>query len=347
MRIEAVAMKVPSRTVTNEDILRFLDTYSDGVSQQTLRSYKRFTRGLLVRAGSKVRYMRDKEKNERAAEFVLGAMKDVISKARLATEDIDALIYCGVGRGFLEPAMAYFYAAGMNMNCSCFDIVDACMSWTRSLEVAQGLFQSGCYKNIMIINGEFNTIEHGFPDNCVVENLRQLEYTFPTYTIGEAATATIVSSKDEDWSFRYVTRSNLCDLCNIPLEWFGEFVEPSPRMGKNGANNLVAYGRELFANSIDHLGELLKSTIGDFNVPDIYFPHAASSEVYLITGEKLGIPREKMYADVFPRYGNVVSASIPVGMCLAIDESKLNRGDDVVLCPASAGMSYAVVRFTY
>ncbi len=44
----------------------------------------------------------------------------------------------------------------------------------------------------MIVNGEFN-MHHGLPDNFKVTSLRQVEYTFPTYTIGEAATATIVS----------------------------------------------------------------------------------------------------------------------------------------------------------
>ena len=111
--------------------------------------------------------------------------------------------------------------------------------------------------------------------------------------------------------------------------------------------NFVAYGKEMFANAENHLGELLKGVISDFDEPDIYFPHAASSTAYLTGGSKIGIKADKMYSEVFPRYGNVVSASIPAGMQMAIEEGRLERGDKVVLCPASAGMVYAVVRFTY
>ncbi len=54
-----------------------------------------------------------------------------------------------------------------------------------------------------------------------------------------------------------------------------------------------------------------------------------------------------MYAKVFPNYGNIVSASIPMGMDMALKEGRLKRGHNVVLCPASAGMVYSAVRFTY
>jgi acyl-CoA:acyl-CoA alkyltransferase len=83
----------------------------------------------------------------------------------------------------------------MGMDCSCFDIADACMSWIRALEISYHFLRSGRYRRIMIVNGEFNH-HHGFPDNFRIRNLRQLEYTFPTYTIGEAASATIVGPSD-------------------------------------------------------------------------------------------------------------------------------------------------------
>ena len=95
------------------------------------------------------------------------------------------------------------------------------------------------------------------------------------------------------------------------------------------------------------LVDLLHDVVGDLNAPDIYFPHAASSTAYLTNGKRIGIKSEKIFAEVFPRYGNVVSASIPLGMHLALQENRLKRGDDVVLCPASAGMVYGVVKFKY
>jgi len=91
----------------------------------------------------------------------------------------------------------------------------------------------------------------------------------------------------------------------------------------------------------------VKEVVQNMDEPDIYFPHAASDVAYLASADSIGIPEGKMYAKVFPTYGNIVSASIPVGMDMAIQEERLVRGNKVVLCPASAGMVYSVVRFVY
>ena len=347
MRIASVALKHPSLKVTNDSILEMLDTCSNGVNPRILSKYKRLVTSLLNKTGSVTRYIRDSKLGERASTLVNEAMLDAIQQANLRPDDIDLLIYCGVGKGFLEPANAYFYASAIGLTCSCFDIADACMSWMRALEIAYRFTRSGSHRNVMVINGEFNSREHGFPDNFSVKNLEQLEYTFPTYTIGEAATATIVTASEDEWRFDYRSVPDLCDLCNIPLSGYEDFVEPSEYLGRNGVNNFVAYGHELFARAEQYLMPLIKKTVGDLNDPDIYFPHAASSVAYLRAGHAAGVRKGKVYGEVFPRFGNLVSASIPAASVLAEAEGRLKRGDKVVLVPASAGMVFGVGQFIY
>ena len=346
MRIEAVGVRIPTKKLTNDDILLELENQSNGINRTVLKTYQRMVKGMFKMAGSEVRHIRDTEKDERASTLIKGAMQDALDKAGLTKDDIDLLIYCGVGKGFLEPANAYFYAGTMGMRCSCFDISDACMSWIRALEISYQFLASGRYRRIMIANGEFNS-DHGFPDNFKVKSLRQVEYTFPTYTIGEAASATIVVASDHEWKFSFDSHPELCDLCTIPLRDFDNFVEPTHRLAKNGLYNFVSYGREMFDDAKENLAALLKNVIKDVNEPDIYFPHAASDAVYLAAGKKIGIDPDKLFSKVFPTYGNLVSASIPVAIDMALAEGRLKRGHKVVLCPASAGMVYGVVQFVY
>jgi 3-oxoacyl-[acyl-carrier-protein] synthase III len=346
MRIESIGVRTPSRKVTNDDILSWLEEHSKGTPALIMKTYQRVVKGLFNAAGSKIRYIRDQEKNEKASQFIAGAMEDALQKASLKASDIDLLIYCGVGKGFLEPANAYFYAQTMGMTCSCFDIVDACMSWIRALEISYEFFKSERYHRIMIVNGEFNS-HHGFPDNFKVRDLRQVEYTFPTYTIGEAASATILSPSDAEWKFAFKSLPELADLCTIPLDGYDDFVEPSKRLGRNGLYNFVSYGREMFDAARRHLTPLVKQLVGDLDAPDIYFPHAASDAAYLSASKDMSLPIDKMFAKVFPSYGNIVSASIPMGMHMALDEGRLKRGHKVVFCPASAGMVYGAVSFAF
>jgi 3-oxoacyl-[acyl-carrier-protein] synthase III len=323
MRIESIGVRTPSRRVTNDDILNWLEEHSKGTPALIMKTYQRVVKGLFNAAGSKIRYIRDREKNEKASQFIAGAMTDA-----------------------LENANAYFYAQTSGMTCSCFDIVDACMSWIRALEISYEFFKSKRYRRIMIVNGEFNS-HHGYPDNFKVRDLRQVEYTFPTYTIGEAASATILSASDAEWRFAFKSLPELADLCTIPLDGYDDFVEPSKRMGRNGLYNFVSYGREMFDAARRHLAPLVKQLVGDLNAPDIYFPHAASDAAYLAASKDLSLPIDKMFAKVFPSYGNIVSASIPMGMHMALDEGLLKRGHKVVFCPASAGMVYGAVSFAF
>ena len=179
MKIESIGVRIPTRIVTNDDVLQMLEEQSPEVSALLVKTYQRIVKGLFSAAGSQFRHVRDEEKGEKASTFIIGAITDALEKANLKPGDIDLLIYCGVGKGFLEPANAYFYAQKLGMTASCFDIVDACMSWIRALEISYEFLKSGRYEHIMIANGEFN-IYHGFPDNFKIRDLRQVEYTFPT-----------------------------------------------------------------------------------------------------------------------------------------------------------------------
>ena len=185
------------------------------------------------------------------------------------------------------------------MTASCFDIVDACMSWIRALEISYEFFKSGRYKHIMIANGEFN-IYHGFPDNFKIKDLRQVEYTFPTYTIGEAASATILSPSDDEWKFAYKSVPGACRPLHHSPGRLRQFRRAQQAPGPERAVQLRLLRTEMFDAARKYLAPLVKELVGDLNDPDIYFPHAASDAAYLAASKDHSLPTEKMFAEVFP-----------------------------------------------
>ena len=346
MKIASVAYRVPSWKVTNDNLLTYIDKCNPNVPARKKLPYLKIVEKLLRQTGAESRHWRDPEINEKAADLILGVIKDALEQANLSATDIDLLIYCGVGRGFLEPANAYFYAhaAGMNQ-ANCFDITDACMSWIRATHIAQLMLKAGTFKRVMIINGEFHL---GFHDNWEIRDLRSLEYSLPAYTIGEAATATILTASESDWKFAYSSKPEYADVCTIPLPSHANFVNPSKKIGHNGIYKFVSYGQEIFQAGVDCLGKLIRSTIDDVERNVLYFPHAPSKKVYeRDVAESSGIPADKMYLQVYPQFGNLVSASIPVGLSLAKAEGKINSGDPIALIPASAGIVASVVQLTF
>ncbi len=347
MHIESVSVKLPTFEVTNEWILDELEKLNPETPKKTIKTYQRQTLTLLKKSGSKTRFWRNRQKGEIAIDLIKAAMLDSLKKAGLNKGDIGLLIYCGIGKGFKEPANAYFFAHALKMKCSCFDITDACMSWIRAMEVAYHFLRSGTYKHIMIVNGEFNVYEHLYPFVWKIGSLAQLEYTLPSYTIGEASTSTIVSASDKEWTFDYHSAPELADLCTIPMEGYKEFCKSSEKINLHGINRFVSFGSDLFNLGKNHLLALTKRVLPNIDEHDIWLPHAASSTLWEEMGETLNINPEKNYTKVYPKYGNLVSASIPVGMNMALAEKKLERGKKVIFWPGSAGMSFCVSQFIY
>ena len=345
MKLAAIAHSVPSWKVSNDDLLAFIDKSNPNISVLKKKPYLKIVEKLLKQTGAVTRHWRDPSTDEKASTLILDAMEKALSQANLVATDIDLLIYCGVGRGFLEPANAYFYANAMGMHrTNCFDITDACMSWIRANQVAQLMLNSKAFKRVMIINGEFHL---GFHDNWEIREARSLEYSFPMYTIGEAATATILEPGGDDWSFAYSSKTEFSDLCTIPLPSHDNFVDPNDRIGLNGIHRFVSFGREILEEGMRCLGELVQEVIQDADQNVLYFPHAPSKKLYEEGMPKYGVPADKLYLEVYPAFGNLVSASIPVGLSQAATQGKIHRGDRIALIPGSAGIVASVVQLTF
>src|SRR6185436_11625880 len=153
------------------------------------------------------------------------AGRAALKRAALEPEQIDLLIYVGVARGYVEPATANIYQARLQLvNATCFDLLDACASWLRALHVARTFIAAGVYSNVMILNSECNTREWG---TYRFSSVDELKYRFSGLTIGEAATATIVSRSERDESdCFYATFKNSGEdymLCRIPLPHHGDY----------------------------------------------------------------------------------------------------------------------------
>lgn len=347
MKILSLSAQIPSLRVGNDDILAGIATHNADQPPELVARYRREVAYLLGKTGSETRYLRDRAAGETAIGLARRAVDDALTQAALAPGDIDLLIYCGVGRGFLEPANAYFFADAMGLACPCFDVLDACMSWVRALEIASKYLACGGYRHILIVNAECNAYECGYPEILRIPSPESLNHAFAAFTIGEAATATIVSRSDDAWSFRFRAVPQWAGLCSIPLPGYRDYCVPDAATAPGGEHRFVSFGARLFEVAIGGLAELIGECVADAAQPDIWFPHCAAAGPYPRIAATWGIDPRKVYLDSFRDYGNLVSASIPAAIHQAAARGVLRRGDRVVLCPASAGLALAVVQFIY
>lgn len=347
MKIEAVRVRFPGRTVTNDDVLSLIRWHSSHKFRGDLARTLKLIERLLEGSGALTRQWL--APGEQPIELIKQAVADAVAAAACALSDVDLLIYVGVGKGFVEPGQSYMLAHALKMErVECFDVLDACMSWTRAMHIADGLLKTERYRRILIVNGEFNMREDGagFPQNFGLSTVEELEWTLPSYTIGEAATATLVSPDPErPWKWAFASAPTLGDLCTIPLPGFERYCDANPRIGRNGPLRFTSYGAELHRHGGILARKLWAESMGQERGIQRVFTHSSSKTEWARGGADMGIA-DKVF-DIYERYGNVVSAAVPAGIALASHEGLVQRGDKLAGWVASAGMSCAAFSFHF
>ena len=134
MIINSIALRTPSMCVTNEGVLIGIRETNSGLPCATVEaiapSYANCWSG---RASRRVTSA-TRQTASAGFELLIDSAREAIREGGIALSDIDLIIFCGVGRGFLEPANAIFVAKALGLECDAFDVGEACMSGVRSLQ---------------------------------------------------------------------------------------------------------------------------------------------------------------------------------------------------------------------
>jgi 3-oxoacyl-[acyl-carrier-protein] synthase III len=345
VRIASVRHAVPSRRLTNAWVIENLREHNAGrLPGATLARLETRVLEMLEAAGTDTRWALDD--GERAIDIARRAGRDALARAGAVPEDVDFVVYTGVGRGWLEPATGTAVQAALGLpRATAFDVLDACASWLRAMQVARGLLHGGGYRCGLVVNCEC-AHWRAWAD-WSFDDVDELDHRFAQFTIGEAATATVVTDEnpEDDFHFAFRTAAEQFDLCMIPLERVADFVPGAvdPRLVPG---RFFVRSRELLGRAVRLITDTFE---GDPRLRagryDICFGHAATQRVADVVAERLGV------ADVgymtHGRFGNTVSASVPLAMSLAADEGRLGRGAHVLVVVGSAGLTAGLAAFTY
>ena len=344
MKILGIAHSLPSSVVTNEQLVSRILRHELNTIPQADRA--RFTEDLCARferAGAVTRFHRTP--GEFAASFGIDAGRKALVRAGLGPADIDLLIYVGVGRGFLEPATANIFQHRLGLaHATCFDLLDACASWMRALDIAHHLLARGLYRHVMVLNCEFNFEEFIRWDFRCVEDL---DHLWGGFTVGEAATATILGADDADYHATFVTRGEHHGLCQIPLAHARNFLDGTPARCEAPPLHFFVFAAELHQQAIAQLArQFWDDPVLASGHWDLVVGHSTSIPAAQSVTRKLRLDQALAF-ETFSRYGNTVSASIPLGLSLALEGGRLERGHRVLLVSASAGLTTGFMSFRY
>ena len=312
------------------------------VSSDILDEKLGLTRGYSLKySGVRERYhVTDDCVGSLSAKALLIALAD----ADVFLNDIDLLICSGVSFDYILPNRAARVLAelpnGSQCNIPAIDINNSCLSFVTGFEVAGHLLQSNQYNKIAIIASEISS-KHLDPNNKEVATL-----------FGDAAVAVIVEKSDnhESYIIKSLTQS-FSEGADFSMIKGGGIKHPvkdapySPDM-----YSFQMKGRNLLKLAHRKIPVFLKVFFKDTDIApediDVVIPHQASKMGLIMLAKIMPFRQGQLYLNL-ERYGNCISASIPLALYEAIKEKRLKRGNLCLLVGTAAGFAIGAVLFKY
>jgi 3-oxoacyl-[acyl-carrier-protein] synthase-3 len=308
---------LPDCVVTNEDLSKRVDTSDEWIRTRT-----------------DIRERRIAPADLSAAQMGANAGKIAMDRAGVDAGEVDIIILSTATPDRWLPSTACDAQALLGCtNAFAFDVMAACTGFLYALSVAEGYLMSGRAEVVLVIASEkmSSIVDWSDRSTCVL--------------FGDGAGATVL--RKSNGSGRGIVSSvmrsdgNLAELLYRPG---GGTLEPvSQSMLDAGRHLIKMEGREVFKNAVRSMSEACDTALKRAGLTtediDLLVPHQANIRIIEAMAKYAGLPIEKVFINV-DRYGNMSSASVPVGLDEAQEQGLIGPGANILTVAFGAGLTW-------
>jgi 3-oxoacyl-[acyl-carrier-protein] synthase-3 len=304
---------LPEQILTNAELATRLDTSDEWIVQRT---------------GIRQRHI------AAAGEFTshLGTKAAVaaLAHAGVDAQSIDLIILATStpDNTFPATAVAIQNALGIHHGAA-FDLQAVCSGFVFALATADNFLRTGAFKRALVIGAEtFSRIlDWNDRTTCVL--------------FGDGAGAVVLEARQEagELADRGVLTTHLRSDGRHKSKLY---VDGGPSSTQT-VGHLRMEGREVFKHAVgmitDVIVDAFKATGTSAADIDWFVPHQANKRIIDASAHKLHIAPEKVVLTV-DRHGNTSAASIPLALCTAVMDGRIETGDLVLLEAMGGGFTW-------
>jgi 3-oxoacyl-[acyl-carrier-protein] synthase III len=313
--ITGVGGYVPEAVITNEDICKLVDSSDEWIVTRTgIRERRKLD---IPGAGSS--YMGAK------------AVQELLEKTGTDPMEIEVVICSTNSPDYVLPATAVLIAEKCGLKKAYgWDLTAACSGFIFALTQGAALIESGRYKKVIVVSAEKMTAITNYNDRT----------TCPLF--GDGAAAVLLEPTTKPYGvIDYVHHSDGSGLSNLHMKAGGSVRPACHESIDNDEHFIYQEGQVVFKTAVNRLVEASEE-IKERNhlTPDDVtwvVPHQANMRIIDAIVRYMKVPMEKVMVNI-EKYGNTSSATIP--LCLWEWESKLHKGDVLILSAFGAGFSW-------
>ncbi|MCL1036570.1 ketoacyl-ACP synthase III [Shewanella submarina] len=302
---------VPPAVLTNDDLSTFIDTSDEWIRPRT---------------GIKQRHI----SHVGTSELATVAAKHALAAAGLEGSDIDMIILATASPDTLIPNIAATVQANIGAKCAAFDINAACSGFLYGLGLASGQIRSGQCQRVLVIGAERLTFYLDW-------SRRETAVLF-----GDGAGAAVVEATDKEEGILAYELNNDPAGRDILKAGFGTSMD---RFNPESLDFYIQFdGQEIFKRAIAGMGKLSKLVLEKCDLDkedvDLVIPHQANERIIDTLVSRMKIDKEKAFVNI-ANYGNTSAATIPIAICDAIEQGRIQPGQTILSCAFGAGLTSA------
>jgi 3-oxoacyl-[acyl-carrier-protein] synthase-3 len=314
---------IPERVITNDDIAQFMDTSDEWIRTRTGIRERRFA-----------------AEHETTATMSVEATKLALDRARIVPGVIDLIIVATLTPEHIFPSTASLVQDAIGAkNAGAFDLSAACSGFIYALSMGSAAIRAGSAKVVVVIGAE--TLSRVLDD--------QDRSTYPLF--GDGAGAVVLQAHPVPGGVL------ACELGSdgsggehLIIPAGGSKLPPSQRTVDERLHFVKMNGREVYRFATRIMGKAARQACNNAGVNvsdiDLFVPHQANIRIIQSASKALGITDDKVFTNL-DRYGNTSAASVPIALCEAIEQGRVNTHDRIVMVGFGGGLSWgaAVVQW--
>jgi 3-oxoacyl-[acyl-carrier-protein] synthase III len=300
--ITAVAMAVPERRVSNEEIAAHLDVDADWIAKRT---------GTALRPWA--------VEGERLSDFAARAATAALERAGVDAGGVDLVLVATSTADEITPNAAPLVAGLIGAErAGAADLGSACTGWLAGLSLACGHIESGRARHAVVVGADFLSRFLDPTDRS----------TTPLFADGAGAAVVSAVSGREAAIGPVLLRADHAGADLIRLERGQRIAMQGQETFKAAVSRLSEITEEALEAAGCQLDDI-----------DLFVYHQANSRIIRSVGQRLGLDPERV-VDYVSRFGNSSTATLPIALSVAEAEGRLHRGDTVLLATFGGGFTW-------
>jgi len=321
--IAGVGGYLPEKVVTNDDLAKMMDTSDEWIVERTGIKQRRWV-----------------EKETGASDLAVQACHEAIERAGISLGDIDCIVLATLSPDHTFPGTACFLQQKLGLaGIPALDVRNQCSGFIYSLSVADAWIKTGQYSCVLVVGTEVHST--GLDKTTRGRDV--------TCLFGDGAGAVILVPGEDDG--RGIMSTHLhADGRHARSLWIeapGSRFHPlriDHEKLEQGRHFPKMKGRHVFTHAVKHMPAVIKEglQLNGLSVEevDLFVPHQANQRITEVVAKVMKFEPRQVYSNI-DRYGNTTAASIPLCLRDAENESRLKKGDLLVLASFGAGFTWA------